>query len=546
MIRVVLFLASLFRGALVRWGVDYDKMVVLLRYQLLVDGRTSRAANKRRNHARINHARLHAGLAMLFTGTLFFFLFYFKFAPDTATLLLFFHAMLLFTMATNLMHEYNDMLFNPRDGQILSRLPLDARTMWAARIARVACYFLFYALCSVVIPVLFCGIKYGVLFALALLLAGVCNMLFSLLLVNLICLLLLRFLSVERFQGIMHYVQVAMAIGMLALYLVVTYAGDAGSINASLEGWRHALPPAWFAAFNEVLARPDGPTVARCLAGIVVPLLALYTSARWFVPYFSRRSGEMTLASYYRARRSRQPRGAGHRLASLFTFTPLSRAGFRFAWRASSGDKYFKGQVLSIIFTTFLIVGYQLYNAAGTRNVKVACIVSLYVTCLAVISLVDGMQYTRSGNLFWFYRVRPLARPGLFLLGAFKGIYVKYFLPLYLVTGAITVYLAGSAMLIHVACCFCTITCFAMLFMCFHAPAFPFSRERESSGLMKSIFYFMAFMVVAGGMGLLQSYLSTLPRGMYIATSLLAACTLACAIPFRHLSWRRIERRYKS
>ena len=41
------------------------------------------------------------------------------------------------------------------------------------------------------------------------------------------------------------------------------------------------------------------------------------------------------------------------------------------------------------------------------------------------------------GDLLWLYRSKPLARPGAIILGGFKALYVKYFLPVFILLGAV-------------------------------------------------------------------------------------------------------------
>ena len=42
-----------------------------------------------------------------------------------------------------------------------------------------------------------------------------------------------------------------------------------------------------------------------------------------------------------------------------------------------------------------------------------------------------NMSITDKGNLLWLYRSKPLVRPGALILGSFKALFVKYYLPAY-------------------------------------------------------------------------------------------------------------------
>ena len=47
------------------------------------------------------------------------------------------------------------------------------------------------------------------------------------------------------------------------------------------------------------------------------------------------------------------------------------------------------------------------------------------------IGIQMNMSITDKGNLLWLYRSKPLVRPGALILGSFKALFVKYYLPAY-------------------------------------------------------------------------------------------------------------------
>ena len=103
--------------------------------------------------------------------------------------------------------------------------------------------------------------------------------------------------------------------------------------------------------------------------------------------------------------------------------------------------------------------------------------------------ITDNMKYNEQGNQLWIYQARPLIYPGQFILGAFKAVYIKYFIPLYCGIGLLLLCLGGIRLLDDIVFIFTLITLITLGTTLGIFPFFPFAQERNSFGKGKILLY---------------------------------------------------------
>lgn len=547
MIQVLLFLLRLFRGWFTRAGVDYLQLESIARYRLTVDGRKNkRLGNQAPKGKEQNNTQLKMGLWMFLMSGIYFFFFSSK--TGEFGMLLFYHSFLLVMMVMMILQEYGDMVFDVTDNQILMRMPVNPRTLWSAKIICLVYYFLFFALCALLLPFAMLWVLDGFLYAAAFLLAGLCNALFSLLVVNLIYLGMLRFLSTARFQQMIGGVRMAIGIGVMVGYMLLM--GER-TVEIGHGSWELFVPPAWFAAFNEIFSAPLSTVLlVEVLLGITLPVVTVWITLKWLVPFFSRKAAGLDPASYYAPpaalRRSGKQRSARWIPSALFTRNSLSQSGFRYCWMLSSGNRYFREMILPMSSFLLVMIGmqaYQFIKNGSQEELGVTMLLIPYMTVMIALVIVEAMQYTKSGHLLPFYRSKPMQYPGLFILGAFKAVYVRYFVPCFVLPAGLLLVVGGWGYWLDVVYCFCVITLIVLIQTRF-SPAFPFSREAKMMQKTKYVFFFLLVVIVAAVLGVVQFFLGRVTYGLPIATGVLLLLLWWVGRSFRSIRWSKIEAVY--
>src|SRR5436190_8370854 len=174
------------------------------------------------------------------------------------TLSLYLHGMTFVFLGMFVAASAGEVLFNKEEGEILLHRPITARTLLWAKIGVLVEVSLWLAL-AFNLAGFFVGVSSSVgwVFLLAHALSTILEALLCTGFVVLTYELCLRWFGRERLEGLMTTVQVIVAVGAVIggqiIPQVIMRFG--GKLSASLSSWWvWLLPPAWFAAFDQVIS----------------------------------------------------------------------------------------------------------------------------------------------------------------------------------------------------------------------------------------------------------------------------------------------------
>ena len=549
MIKILIFLLTPFRRVFIRSGIDFDRMITIMKFRLIVDSRrTARVYSGKEKKGDVSNSQIKVALSMAFSISIFFLIMSSKVA-DLRTLLLIYHSLLMLFMLTTIMTEYSGFIFDNQDSQILMRMPVNSKTIWSAKFCCMLFYFLFYTIAGALIPSIFIGFKEGVIHGFMLMGSSIFNVIFTLLFVNFLFLILMRFVKPDKYQKIINGIQMTVLIVVLMGYMLTNSFVEERGLALDPGVWGTLLPPAWFSAFNLIILGGDTMMWMMLVEGVLIPVLAIYAILRWFAPYLSSRIVETDQSAFYGGDKMRKKSKIMPYLASLFTRKPISRAGFEFSWNLSSGNKLYFETTMPMVVYTIVFSGIQFFriikDGVGENAIEggINSVIGLYFTFFAAYAIVDSMQYTRNGMFLWFFQSKPLEKPGQFLIGALKGVYIKYFLPIFIIVAAINLYFMGIANILHVWFAFSAITIFAMLSLRI-VPVFPFSKERERMTSGKYFVIMLVVMIGAGIFAVIQVFLAKIDYGIEVASIILLILLWLTGRSFNNISWRKIIKQY--
>ena len=91
-----------------------------------------------------------------------------------------------------------------------------------------------------------------------------------------------------------------------------------------------------------------------------------------------------------------------------------------------------------------------------------------------------NLSITDKGDLLLLYRSKPLERPGALILGCFKALFVKYYLPVYVLLCGIFVAMLDWVILPDLLFILVVSTLVSYIYLWFSGMLFPFSKEKSS------------------------------------------------------------------
>ena len=441
--------ASLWRGA----GADVDQLRAILDVRLRMDDR--KPLNFGRQGREKKNRRFTSALGVFvscITGMLY--IFSLLLISDRVLALTAYFTLFLFLLSFSLITDFSNVLVDTRDKYILLPKPVSGRTLFLARILHIGIY-LFRIVIPMSLPGWICvGLAWGWKSALWFPLPVFLLTLTALFLVMGTYLLILRIASAEKFKEILSYFQIAFSIFIFAFsYLGQRLWTPKGMyvLDPQQYLWARYLPSYWLAATYTWVKPAAGikGTFLLSLLAVAVPLTAVILIVKYLAPKFAALLGGLdavegisTPASRAAGRKST---GRVQSIARVFNRTPGGEAGFLMAWLQTARNRSFKMKVypmfayVPIYFVYMMMTKREQPLSQSWRELPGTSkhLVLLYMCSVVLVQALSFMTVSEQYRAAWIYDAVPLQTPGSIMGGAFKAMWVKYFLPFF---GAVSIF----------------------------------------------------------------------------------------------------------
>ena len=168
----------------------------------------------------------------------------------------------------------------------------------------------------------------------------------------------------------------------------------------------------------------------------------------------------------------------------------------------------------------------------------------LYLMVMINVGILSNMSIMEKGDLLWLYRSKPLARPGAIILGGFKALYVKYFLPVFILLGAVFTGVFGWEMLGDIYLILAMTSLISLFYLRISGLLFPFSKEKgtvDSGGNVMKMIVLMLLLVVVG---VIHAAVRGIPWGLVGVGTLSWIGVWILSRMICRVSWQRIAANY--
>lgn len=494
-------------------GADNVQLRAILNTRLLLDDRSPMSMGRmNKPKTETKYTTLRNIIASLVLG--FVYMFPVIVVPDRIFSLAIFFSFMLMVMTLMLITDFSNVFFDSRDKYVLFPRPVNDRTIVLARLLHVFIY-LFRIVLPMSLPAWIMlgymdGWKSALLFPLPL----VMMVFMALFIVNSVYLAVLKLAPPEKFKDIMNYFQVVTSVIFFAsVYLMPRFFDpERGYVSVINDyAWLRFLPSYWLAAcwswLGYMVTLPG--TSFLSLLAIVFPLLCMYILVRKLAPEFSRRISGIDAADtggFTKTGNIRRSSGIFYKkLAYLFNRSDEARAGFMIAWLQTSRSRSFRMRVYPTfayipVYFFYLLTSQK--KTAGTLFERLANghlnLLLLYMSAFVLISAITYLISSDQYKAAWIYYAAPVQKPGNIMTGAFKALWVKYFLPFFISLSVFVVYVWGIAAVGDIALALVNVTLFVACIARISYRQLPFSTmektKQRGSRVVKS---FIAMIVPA-------------------------------------------------
>jgi hypothetical protein len=501
--KILLRLLLLPKGFYSSIGIQTDKLKAILTAKLLMDERIPQEiglSTKKKKPLSGKWASIIGFILTMLVGAILIF----PLVNDVQWILalVLFFTMFIIILAALLIASYTNILLDTKDNQIILPKPVNDRTFLAARLMHMVIFILNYSI-PISIPAIIAMVVikgWHALWIMLLLLPFA--MLFTVFILNLLYLLLLRFTSVNLFKNIITYFQVIIAIVIYGGYQIVPRLLR----DAEMEKWKLPedittlfIPTYWWAAAWESLYPEGEHTVIRWVGAVfsfLIPLIMMAAMVIFLGPVFLQKINALATSSsdpVEKKNTDKKKMSSTHqglfwyqRLSRLFTRRGAERMAFEFTWSLTGRNRDFKLMAYPafgyfIMFFAFAIFRFSekklKFSLPDKNTLEVMIIIGSYFLFFFIMTAIDASKYSDKRKAAWIYHIPPVQFPGAIISGAVKSILCKFALPIFVVLGIAGFWLIGWTYIPNFLLTIGMVITYCFLYAYLSYKHMPFSRD---------------------------------------------------------------------
>ncbi len=488
LLRLVMLPSALWQSM----GADVVQLRAILQVRLTMDDRKPMSIGRQQKKGRKSYSMVSVFMYCVLGC---FYMFPLLAVGDRILSLTMYFSLFLTIMTLMLLTDFSSVLFDARDKYILFPRPVNDRTLVLGRLLHVFVY-LFRIIVPMSVPGwivlgLRDGWKSALLFPLPVLLL-VCMVLFF---VNGIYMLVLKLVKPEKFKDVINYFQVLASVVFFAcVYLLPRFfdSEHTHDFNILNYPWVRYTPSYWLALCWSWIGYPvalAGTAVLSALA-VVCPVVCLYVLIRWLSPAFSRRIAGIDAVDVAESKapgiKREAPGKFYQKLAYAFNRSDDARAGFMIAWLQSSRSRAFRMRVyptfafIPMYFVYLLTENHTSFTHAMLHLAdRPKHLFLLYTSSFVMITALSYLTMSDQYKAAWVYYATPVRVPGKIMIGAFKAIWIKYFLPFFLLIATFVLYVWGLRVISDVVLALVNVTLFVSCIARLSHRQLPFSTMEQ-------------------------------------------------------------------
>ncbi len=546
--KIIIKILKLFPGLFSRQGVNVYQMFDIVETKLMMDKRRVyfqfRRRDQNKNANRLTYVLLLYGFFSLFI------VFMISALDNIVLSMTIFHAYLLFMMSMTLITDFSSVLLDTADNMVILPRPVSGKTLFVSRMVHVSIYLFQFGVAISLIPVIATFVKFGVLAGFGSIITSFSTVLFSVFFTYLLYLLILRFSNEKKLREIVTYFQILMTILFMAGYQIIPRLINLSSIDESfsLHWYSYVAPPVWMAVALEAVYQNiyDTVHISMILLSIIMPMILFWLLNKYFAPSFGRKLSAVqedgTVQSTTKTGK-RYKRKISERLSSIICKSTIERASFETTWKISSRDKQFRLQFYPLLGYLVVFIFIFTRNDRGGdfwENLQAGnkFLWFIYIPLFMINSSLGFIAFNENYQAAWIYYSSPVDKPGHLLTGSLKTVFVKFFVPVFIILFGFSIGIWGMKIMDDFAFgLLININCFlAMASLSKHY--LPFSMQpnvQQQSG--KFINVIILFILIAILIGL--HWLGLLfPIVLYILMPILLITAYFMLRNLQQLKWR--------
>lgn len=470
---------DLFRPLFEAFGVEYEKMRLIVNMKLTLD--------KRKNNSSENkNSLMQSVILYLIIGFVASRIIVMQLDIMTKMTVLF--ALIFVMLLTCFITDFSSVILDTYDRHIIGITDVKDITLNMAKIVHIVIYISIMSLSISAFSILMILMVYNIGFCLLFILCMILMDFLLIMMTSVIYYLLIKIFKGEKLKDVLNLFQIFMILVFSIIYYFITSSLSDIQINYtfSIKAYDLFIPFMWFASLFCVIFYGKIQTlyIIMSILGIIVPILSIFIYIK-LTPAFERNLEKLEQVSY-NEKDSKTKKSFVSKLANKICKNNEEKSFFEFIYTNLSRDREFKTRVYPTLASgiimplVLLIVTYDrsmsimeyLKSLSTTNN-----FLNIYLAVILLQNCILLLKYSKEYEASFIYDVLPISKKKNIYSAEFKVIIIKLFVPVFIIIGIPYLILFKSKFIVHLLIAFVSTIFISMGTFRINNKSLPFSED---------------------------------------------------------------------
>ena len=470
---------DLFRPLFEAFGVEYEKMRLIVNMKLTLD--------KRKNNSSENkNSLMQSVILYLIIGFVASRIIVMQLDIMTKMTILF--ALIFVMLLTCFITDFSSVILDTYDRHIIGITDVRNITLNMAKIVHIVIYISIMSFSISAFSILMILMVYNIGFCLLFILCMILMDFLLIMMTSVIYYLLIKIFKGEKLKDVLNLFQIFMILVFSIIYYFITSSLSDIQINYtfSIKAYDLFIPFMWFASLFCVIFYGKIQTlyIIMSILGIIVPILSILIYIK-LTPAFERNLEKLEQVSY-NEKDSKTKKSFVSKLGDKICKNNEEKSFFEFIYTNLSRDREFKTRVyptlasgiimpLILLFVTYdrsMSIMEYLKSLSTTNN-----FLNIYLAVILLQSCILLLKYSKEYEASFIYDVLPISKKKNIYSAEFKVIIIKLFVPVFIIIGIPYLILFKSKFIVHLLIAFVSTIFISMGTFRVNDKSLPFSED---------------------------------------------------------------------
>lgn len=470
---------DLFRPLFEAFGVEYEKMRLIVNMKLTLD--------KRKNNSIENkNSLMQSVILYLIIGFVTSRIIVMPLDIMTKMTVLF--ALIFVMLLTCFITDFSSVILDTYDRHIIGITDVKDITLNMAKIVHIIIYISIMSFSISAFSILMILMAYNIGFCLLFILCMILMDFLLIMMTSVIYYLLIKIFKGEKLKDVLNLFQIFMILVFSIMYYFITSSLSDIQINYtfSINAYDLFIPFMWFASLFCVAfyGKIETLYIIMSILGIIVPILSIFIYIK-LTPAFERNLEKLEQVSY-NEKDSKTKKSFVSKLGNKICKNNEEKSFFEFIYTNLSRDREFKMRVYPTLASgiimplVLLIVTYDrsmsimeyLKSLSTTNN-----FLNIYLAVILLQSCILLLKYSKEYEASFIYDVLPISKKKNIYSAEFKVIIIKLFVPVFIIIGIPYLILFKAKFIVHLLIAFVSTIFISMGTFRVNDKSLPFSED---------------------------------------------------------------------